>query len=191
MVKTFVLGIFLGIAGMVALLHSVPAVDQHRKLSHVTVQPNGGEIESFHINLPRDRILAGLPGVENTTPYGLEWPQDKILAGSQAEVFKLRDKDDAVVGLASRIASNTDVSGTFSEWMLHLPARGSLFIGMQPGSSANGQRSGVLRAGTGEFGNLTGEIYESINTDVQGADERFSSRVQLKTVLIGLQASIE
>ena len=106
MFKTFLFGIVLGLAGTFALLFFVPAVDQYREASHIQVLANGGNLESFHIDLPRDRVLAGMPGSENSIPYGIEWPNDQMLSGSHAEIFKLRDKYDEVIGIASRISSN-------------------------------------------------------------------------------------
>ena len=191
MVKTFILGLVLGIAGMFMLLYLIPAVDLYRESSHVAVQPNGGNVEAFHIDLPRDRGLAGMPAMKNSVPYGIEWPNDEVLAGSQAEIFKLRDVNNTVVGLASRMSSNAEASGNFVEWMLHLPARGSMFIGMSVGSTLEGYRSGFLRSGTGEFATLTGEIRETLLTAVEGADHSTDTRVELLSLLSGIQVDAE
>jgi hypothetical protein len=183
--KTFILGLALGLAGAYALLYFVPVVDQHRESSYVTVQPNGGNAESFHINLPRDRILVGMPGVENSTPAGVDWPQDPIFDGSQAEVFKLRDKNNAVVGIASRIASSAESTGAFIQWVLHLPARGTMYLTMQLEPSAEGYRAGQLSAGTEEFAELTGRVQERFNTQVEADEDETSARIQLLTSLVG------
>lgn len=191
MFKTFLLGIAIGLAGMYALLHFVPVVDQHREASQVSVQANGGNAESFHINLPYDRIMVGVPGLSNTTPAGLAWPDDQIFAGSQAEVFKIRDRDDTVVGVASRIASTRETTGSFIQWVLHLPARGTMFISMQQDPTTEGFRSGVLRAGTRDFAELSGEIRERFLTEVADTDGQAGKRIQLVTALVGPMADFE
>ena len=61
MFKSFIAGILLGVAVGVAALYYVPAVDQVREQSMIEVKPNGGNIESFHINVPTDRIMVGAP----------------------------------------------------------------------------------------------------------------------------------
>jgi hypothetical protein len=170
---------------MYALLHLVPVVDQHREASYVSVQANGGNAESFHINLPRDRIMAGVQGLEDPTPATLVWPQDEIFDGSQTELFKLRDRNDAVVGVASRMASTTETTGAFVQWVLHLPARGTMFISMHPDPTEEGYRLGVLRAGTHDFAELSGEIRERFIADVQDAENDVQKRIQLVTALVG------
>lgn len=191
MIKTFALGIIFGLAGMYALLRFVPVVDQHREASHVSVQANGGNAESFHINLPHDRVMVGVPGLKNPTPAGLAWPQDEMFAGSQAELFKLRDRNDAVVGVASRMASNTETSGAFVQWVLHLPARGTMFISMQPAPTEQGYRLGSLRAGTRDFAELNGEIRERFVTEAQDTEKDGQNRIQLVTTLVGPQVDAE
>ena len=79
----------LGIAGAGALAYSVPVVDLHRESSHISVRANGGNIETFRIKLPRDRMLVGLAGADNALPAGLEWPGEELLGNLQAEMFKV------------------------------------------------------------------------------------------------------
>jgi len=57
LLKTFLLGILLGLAAAAGALYAIPAVDQKREASIVTVAPNGGNAETFHINIPIDRIM--------------------------------------------------------------------------------------------------------------------------------------
>ena len=52
--KTFVFGIILGLFGTGALAYFAPVIDIHRERSLIEVQPNGGNIEEYRINLPRD-----------------------------------------------------------------------------------------------------------------------------------------
>jgi hypothetical protein len=189
--KTFSLGVILGLAGMYALIRFVPVVDQHREASHMSVQANGGNAESFYINLPHDRIMVGVPGLEDSVPAGLAWPQDEIFTESQAEIFKLRDRNDAVVGVASRMSSTTETTGAFIQWVLHLPARGTMFVAMQTQPTAEGFRTGVLHAGTQEFADLSGEIRERLLVEAQAAESDTNKRIQLVTALVGPQVDTQ
>ncbi len=159
MIRTFIFGIVLGIAAVIAGLHFLPAVDQAREVSIVTVTPNGGNTEAFHVNIPMDRIMIGAAGQSEPLPPELEWPEDPLFGEARTELYKLRNTRDAVIGVASRIAARDDEADDVIEWVLHLPARGSVFITMNP-APVDGSRSGSIRAGTREFGNLIGRVSE-------------------------------
>ena len=184
LIKIFLFGIILGAVGAGALTWSVPVVDLHRERSLVSVQPNGGNVEEFHINLPRDRILVGLPNVENSIPAGLEWPGVDYLGDMQAETFKIRDRNNTVIGIGNRLASSTEATGPFIEWSLHFPARGSMYMRMEVTPSADGIRNGTMVSGTRDFGELVGTVREQFDAatdpsaDVQG-------RIILQTALVG------
>ena len=190
MIKTFIFGCILGVAASGAVLYYVPPVDLVREQSIVSVLPNGGNAELFHANLPTDRILVGPPGEENTVPAGLEWPRHEMFRGTQVELFKIRNAKDAVVGVASRIAANTE-DGDLIEWVLHLPARGSVYLNMQPAATADGQRSGYLRAGTRDFATLTGRATEHWVADDSGAEDAPLGRIELRAYFVAkeLEAS--
>ena len=76
--------------------------------------------------------MAGVSGQDKTFPDGLVWPDSLDRAGAQVEVFKVRNANERVIGVASRIAGN---GAGFVEWALHLPARGTMYVLMdsQPG----------------------------------------------------------
>lgn len=186
LIKVFFLGLLLGAAGAGALTWSVPVVDLHRERSLISVQPNGGNIEEFQINLPRDRILVGLPDVENSIPAGLEWPGADYLGDMQAEIFKVRDRNNTVIGVASRLASSTETTGPFIEWSLHLPARGSIFARMEMTPAADGFRNGVMVAGTRDFGVLSGSVREQFVAEPDG-DADIQGRIVLQAALVGPQ----
>lgn len=183
MFKTFNFGILLGVVGAGLLLLYVPVVDQYREDSLISVQPNGGNSESFRIYLPRDRILAGAAGAQEPVPPSLEWPQHPKFANSQTELFKIRDRNDAVVGVASRIAS-TETADPFIQWMLHLPARGTMFLNMGFAANADGFRSGTLRAGTHEFSVLRGRVEERFVSDLENAEFDIDGRIEIKTAFV-------
>ena len=183
--KTFLVGILLGIAGAGALTYSYPAVDLHRERSLISVQANGGNTETFRISLPRDRILIGLAGQDSTLPAGLEWPGEELIGDLQAEMFKVRDRNDVVIGAASRLASASEETGPFIEWTLHLPARGTVYLNMDLEPSSEGYRNGLLIAGTRDFETLSGSVREQFITDIQNEDFDVDGRIELVTAFIG------
>jgi hypothetical protein len=183
--KTGLIGIILGIAGSAALAYFVPVVDLHRERSIISVQPNGGNSETYRINLPRDRILVGLAGADSSIPAGLEWPIDTSLGNFQAEIFKVRDRNDVVIGVASRLASSTDASGSFIEWTLHLPARGTMYVQMEMDPTEDGYRNGFVRAGTRDFEYIGGSVSERFFAEVEAEDYDIKSRIELVTALVG------
>lgn len=188
MFRTFFIGVVLGAATVAAILHLVPAVDQGRERSMISVQANGGNRESFHVNLPADRIMAGSASSEVTIPPGLEWPDYLNLADSQTELFKLRNDAERVIGIASRIAAGSNPR--FVEWALHLPARGTLYLHLAGAPSREGARSGTLRAGTREFSELRGSAVERYVRNVPDGDEGYDSRLELVTALVGPDAPL-
>jgi len=186
MLKTLIFGFLLGIVGTVAAAYYVPVVDQHREASVISVAPNGGNTESFRINIPTDRIMVGAPRQAEPLPPGLQWPADELFDGVRVELFKLRNTEDAVVGVASRMVAESDTIEDSVEWVLHLPARGTFYVTM-PVQPADGvRRVGTLRAGTREFGPMQGSVSErwvanSDNDDVDAPD----GYIELETSLVG------
>lgn len=184
MFRIFIVGMVLGLGAAAATAHLMPVTNQFREPSMITVQPNGGNSEIFHINLPRDRILAGRPGIIPTPPE-LTWPDDDLFTESQTELFKIRDKNDVVVGVAGRIASMSEQSGPFIQWTLHLPARGTIFVNMNIQPTAAGDRIGEMTAGTREFLKLSGQVREQFSNQIEDGDFDIDSRIELITRLIG------
>ncbi len=187
MIRTFIVGLFLGLSAAGALAYFVPVVDLHREASLVKVEPNGGNSEEFRVNLPDDRIAAGIAGADPAAnfPAGLNWPSEEGLGGSTVEVFKLRNSNDRVIGLAARIESKKESTGPFVHWMLHLPARGSLFLQMSRAGAGGEFRPGKLVGGTREFELMSGAVREFYRTDVENADLGISGRLELVTSLVG------
>jgi hypothetical protein len=184
--KTFMFGIVSGVVIAAGLLYFVPAVDQHREASLISVQANGGNTESFHVNLPFDRIVVGAAGKDGLPP-ALRWPDAAVLGDTQVELFKIRNRNDVVVGVASRISGTGTASGSVLEWAVHLPARGTLYANLQPQPDDASRRSGRLRAGTREFAGMSGSVNERfIRPDsVQDGETDFEGRIELVTALVG------
>lgn len=191
MFRTLIAGILLGIAGAAAALYYVPVVDQAREQSLIVVHPNHGNTESFHINVPMDRIMIGAPAQEVSVPAGLEWPTDEQFAGTRAELFKIRNGKDAVVGVASRIAAIDDANGDIVEWVLHLPARGSAYIRMRPEPIEGGYRIGNLTSGTREFEPLAGRVTERWVVDTSGVEDAPHGRIEMITAFVSEEVEEE
>lgn len=185
MFKTFTAGIVLGLAATGAALYFIPAVDQFREHSLIVVHANQGNAESFHVNVPIDRIMVGAQGQGNPVPAGLVWPQEGQFADSRAELFKLRNGKDAVVGVASRISASHSGSGDLIEWVLHLPARGSAYVGMRAEALQGGYRKGELISGTREFAELHGPVTERWVADESGSDGAGGGRIEISTAFVG------
>jgi len=177
------IGIVLGLAAAAGALYAFPAVDQYREASIVSVAPNGGNREVFHVNIPMDRILVGAADQANPVPAGLEWPAAEVLDGVRTELFKLRNANDLVVGVAVRTAAQRD-TGAVIDWALHLPARGSLFVGMEPTPREGGFRLGELRGGSREFSRLTGVITERWVANESAEDDAPLGRIELLATYI-------
>ncbi len=173
-------------AGAAAALYAFPAVDQHRETSIVSVAANGGNIEAFHINMPMDRIMAGAADQNQALPTGLKWPADQMLEDVRAELFKVRNARDTVVGVASRTAAR-DGSGEIIDWVLHLPARGSMYVNMRPEALKGGFRRGELQAGSREFAPLSGLMSERWVPNTSGDADAPAGRIELVTTYIRRQ----
>jgi hypothetical protein len=137
-----------------------------------------------------DRIMIGAQAQANPLPPGLDWPDAAQFEDIRAELFKIRNTKDAVVGVASRIAASDEVSGETIEWVLHLPARGSIFVNMQPEPREGGYRVGALRAGTREFATLVGQVTERWVADTSGWEDAPAGRIELITAFVSQEAGL-
>lgn len=191
MFRTFVFGLLLGLLGAGAYLYFVPVVDLYRVPSHVTVQTNGGNQETFSIILPGDRIMAGQPAAGSRVPAGLVWPDAPAFADFEAELFKIRDRDDTVIGVASRMKRTAGAGKSFVQWVVHLPARGTMFAALESKPGAGQARSGKLSVGTGEFELRRGSVKEVFVRDNADGDAASEGRINLQVELIGLQDESE
>ena len=184
MLKTLIIGIFLGAAAGIAGLYFVPLVDQARERSIIDVSPNGNK-EVFHANIPDDRIFIGAANQSTPVPPGLVWPSDELLAETRTELFKIRNADDIVVGVASRIAA-TNEGGEVVEWTIHLPARGSVYVLMRPQGPEDSLRLGDMRSGTREFSRWMGEVSERWIADSTGSEYAPAGRIELITKFVAV-----
>jgi hypothetical protein len=177
-IKTFISGVVLGVAGFITALHFLPVVNISREVSIISVSPNGGNSETFHVNIPTDRILLAAEGQKNTVPPDLEWPAVALFEGTRSEIFKVRNSKDAVVGVASRLAVQNDELGGITEWVLHMPARGSMYVTLDQ-QVVDNRRVGNLRSGTREFDGLQGSLAERWIAEKTNADAIHDGRIEL------------
>ena len=183
MLKTVLIGFVAGLAvGIIALFAAEP-VDVARERSIIDVSIGGGNNETFHANIPDDRIVIGAANQATPLPRGLDWPNDELLADTRAEMFKLRNANDVVIGVASRIAAS-DAEGGIVEWTFHMPARGSGYVLMRPKQESDPFRKGDLRSGTREFAGLVGQVTERWVADSSGSEFAPAGRIELSTRFI-------
>ncbi len=176
MFKTYLFGIVLGVIGAITAVFFLPVVDQARENSVIRVMPNGGNAETYHINIPMDRIAVGAAEQSAPLPPGMTWPED--FATSSAELYKIRNVHDAVIGVASRVVVDNGDGGDAIEWVLHFPARGSLYVGMRTTVEEGQQRSGSILSGTREFSRYSGQVTEAY-VPLEGDDELRRGRIEL------------
>jgi len=117
-------------------------------------------------------------------PPGMTWPTDEILAGVRAEIFKIRNARDTVVGVAVRAAAQHDGSDVI-DWVLHLPARGSLFVNMEIAPREGGYRLGEIRSGSREFAEFSGVMTERWVVSRSTEEDAPAGRIELQASYIG------
>src|SRR5690606_36686662 len=119
-------------------------------------------------------IVIGSAGKE-VIPANLQWAEVAVLGDAQAELFKIRNRNDVVVGVASRISGTGSATGSVVEWTLHLPARGTLYANLQPLPDEAGIRSRRLRAGRLVFATRQGTFNDRIRADEVMQDDSGST----------------
>ncbi len=99
-------------------------------------------------------------------------------------MFKIRNARDAVVGVAVRAAARHGEENVV-DWLLHLPARGTLFVSMDPEPRDGGVRSGEITAGTREFASLRGALAERWVANVSDEEDAPIGRIELLGSYVG------
>lgn len=167
--KTFFLGVIIGVATVWSGFYFYQPIDVTREKSVVKLVPNGINEEVFRINVPRDVVLNDNP--QNPTPVNLDWSSAAFLGDTQVNLFKVRDVNGRVVGVASRIVNNDVSEESVSEWLLHLPARGNLYVVMSGKRTSDGGYEGRIQEGTGDFEGRVGLLTERFLKDAGLATE--------------------
>jgi hypothetical protein len=183
LIRLFLAAFVAGVLLTVLAARFYPLPQAPRAYSQAEVLANGGREEAFFIRLPGDRI--GDPRAAATAAF----PQQSFSAVGQerilAELFRVRDADGKVIGLASRMNGMVAAAGGLAEsvtdWMVLIPGRGALMMGRGAVATATTPEfyvdrlgfsfvnSGPVIAGTGEFAGLTGFYGEE--TEIEEVDE--------------------
>jgi hypothetical protein len=71
------------------------------------------------------------------------------------------------------------------DWVLHIPARGTLFINMDSMPTEDGRRVGELNAGTQEFQAMTGVITERWVAEASDDEDAPDGRIELFATYVG------
>ena len=127
----FIFGLL--VAALVTTFWPLP---QHlRYRSVITVPADGGRQEDFVIRWPEDRISRAGENREDipaAASVGAAVLEDTAGNRVSAELFRLRDSEDNVIGVASRVAGTggalADPGRSASNWLLVIPSRGALFL---------------------------------------------------------------
>jgi len=128
-------GAFAGGVILAVLAAGLPGLPEHYRFrSLIDVQTNGGRAETFVIRWPQDRLE--LPGdlvvgdrITRATTHGMMVLDDAAGRRLSAELFRLRDRDGNVIGLAGRMSSaEPGAQVSASDWLLVIPSRGSLAL---------------------------------------------------------------
>jgi hypothetical protein len=135
MKRLFVIAFIAGLLS-VALAAALWPLPQHvRFRSLITVPPDGGRQEDFVIRWPEDRIARPSEARTELPPMaaaGSAVLEDSAGRRASAEMFRLRDTEDNVIGVAARLAGTGGaVAGrgrAASSWLLVIPSRGALFL---------------------------------------------------------------
>lgn len=124
MFKALISGFLLSFVVAVALSATVGPIN-HEYTSSVTRVTVEGRLETFQIRLPDDRIVMTATAEASGTsfPEGLSLPYAKTEAAMALDVYRLRDANDKVIGLASRLAGEAS-----EDWMIFIAARGAMYL---------------------------------------------------------------
>lgn len=135
MKRLFIIAFVIGLLVVVVAATLWPAPQHLRYRSLISVAPDGGRQEDFVIRWPEDRIArpgeahAELPAAAVVGAAVLE---DTAGRRVSAEVFRLRDTEDNVIGIAGRLAGTggaiADPGRSASNWLIVIPSRGALFL---------------------------------------------------------------
>jgi hypothetical protein len=182
--RIFYASVLAGALLVVVLAGIFPLPQHERYRSSIAVIADGGREETFIIEWPQDRVA--LPQAAGLKRAGAAMVLvDERGEIASAELFRLRDAAGNVVGVASRSVSRRhEDSGSMrqgTDWMLLLPARGTMYltqvnardVGAQPGGDAlvSALESPALWAKAGRYRITAGPAANGAGTVTGGAGE--------------------
>jgi hypothetical protein len=119
-VRTFLVAFVVGLAAalLLALIYPYPEQVRYRSLS--SALPDGGRAEKFLVELPGDRLLPRLDAQVASDGS----------ANVLAELFRIRDEQNRVIGLAGKLTGDagrgSTGAGQVSDWIVAISGRGAL-----------------------------------------------------------------
>ena len=116
-------------------------------------------------------------------PENVMWPEDELLAGVATELYKIRNASRTVVGIAARTVSSEE-GATVIDWVIHLPARGSLYVSMDDAVAEEGYRIGGIRTGSREFSQLQGAVFERWIANTSDEEDAPQGRIELAATYV-------
>src|SRR5690606_28833336 len=199
---TFVVGVLLGLAGVLAAARFVPWIAPDRVPSYTTVVSNGGRAETFVIRLPADRLAVAGGEEAGVRAFGAAAAE---LGSVLVEQFKVRDREGQVIGIAAR---HRDPAG--AAWLLVVPGRGTMLLagdaesaralddalssaGRRAGEAWSGEvrvvfprppSNGRILGGTHEFAGLEGTYTETWTITGVGEGGELRGTIELATVTL-------
>ena len=134
--KAFLLGLAVGLAGMVALLASMPDTGLPAPVRGARNAADGKPVESFFIDLPGHGIAVTHSG--NTAlglfPPGISTLDEERLKGGLAILTKVRNAGGDVIGFAAELEVQPegnllkeDIKWS-TDWIVVIPGRGTLYL---------------------------------------------------------------
>lgn len=213
MSRVLLYGFFAGLAVALLSVTFWPLTDNLRVRSLIDVRPDGGREESFLIRWPEDRLAL---------PDGPAHGAEAVLFDTSdgrvsAELFRVRNADGNVIGVAGRVAAAGEpgTGGFASDWLIVIPSRGALFMTQADARDTTARRAqagggeivsaadGSFRAGdnriaittspgriirgTNEFSGLAGTYTETWELDGMNADGSTQGRIVLSTISMGTE----
>jgi hypothetical protein len=146
--RTFLISFVAGVALLLLAAAVFPLPSHDRFASRIEVLTNGGRSETFLIHWPGDRVTLNgeLPGAVLGSAGSIAVLPPGGQGAAAAELFRLRDVDDHVIGVATRLtARQPDAGGwvgSVSNWMLMIPSRGLLLMTQENGADVGPVRLG-------------------------------------------------
>jgi len=135
MKRLFIVAFFAGllVVALTTALWRLP--EPLRYPSLISVAPDGGRQEDFMIRWPEDRISRpgeARSGLHAAAVVGAAVLEDTAGRRASAEVFRLRDAEDNIIGVAGRLAGTggaiADPGRSASNWLIVIPSRGAMYL---------------------------------------------------------------
>lgn len=166
MARRFIYAFLAGLCLTLIAAALWPLPSHERVRSIIDVEPDGGRMETFVVEWPDDL---------------LHMPDQVAGAPAVPELYRLRNTEGVVIGVAGRINPGESPAPPSSGWLLVIPARGALFLGRD---AATGE-SGRLLAGFEEFRGLSGRYEERWEGGGRAPDGSIRGRILISTRSIG------